>query len=167
MTDETSARLGLPLLNPGQAQKEMTHNEALTLLDLTLGAFVRDIGVDAPPAAPAIGDCWIVGAAPGGAWAGQAHAIAGWTAGGWRFMTPVDGLCAWVDAAGVPARFLSGAWRVGDLAATRIMIDGVQVLGAQAAAIAAPADGTTVDAECRAALDAVILALRAHGLIAS
>src|SRR3546814_2537312 len=98
---------------------------------LTLGAFVRDIGVDEPPAAPAIGDCWIIGAAPVGAWAGQAHAIAGWTAGGWRFVAPVDGLCAWVETAGVPARFLSGAWHVGDVAATRIMIGGVQVVGAQ------------------------------------
>src|SRR3546814_21161687 len=81
MSEETSTRLALPLLNPGQAQKEMTHNEALTLLDLTLGAFVRDIGVAEPPAAPAIGDCWLIGAAPVGAWAGQAHALAGWTAG--------------------------------------------------------------------------------------
>src|SRR3546814_9711426 len=93
--------------------------------------------------------------------------LAGWTAGGWRFVAPVDGLCAWVETAGVPARFLSGAWHVGDVAATRIMIGGVQVVGAQGTAIAAPANGTTIDAECRAALAAVIAALRAHGLLAS
>ena len=42
MSDETSARLELPLLAPGQAQKEMTHNEALTTL--TDGALARNYG---------------------------------------------------------------------------------------------------------------------------
>ncbi len=34
MEHETTARLGLPLLATGQAQKETTHNEALALIDL-------------------------------------------------------------------------------------------------------------------------------------
>lgn len=33
MSMETTARLGLPLLAPGQAQKELFHNEALALVD--------------------------------------------------------------------------------------------------------------------------------------
>ena len=84
----TSARLGLPLLAPGQAQKEMTHNEALAAIDLALAASVRAVGLDAPPLSPTPGESWIVGASPTGAWAGQAGALAGWTAGGWRFVRP-------------------------------------------------------------------------------
>ena len=34
MTDPITPRFGLPLLAPGQAAKELTHNEALSLLDL-------------------------------------------------------------------------------------------------------------------------------------
>ncbi len=167
MNDETSGRSGLPLLQPGQAQKEMTHNEALALLDLMVGARVLDAGSNDPPASPDIGDCWIVGAAPTGNWADHAHAIAGWTAGGWRFVAPFDGLTAWVDAKAVSARFVSGAWRVGDLSAARVLIDGVQVVGAQTAGIDDVSGGATIDAECRAGINAVIAALRAHGLIAS
>lgn len=166
MSDETSARLALPLLQPGQAQKEMTHNEALALLDLAVGARAVEIGVNDPPATPAVGDCWIVGAAPTGAWAGHPQAIAGWTGGGWRFVAPFEGLSAWIGAAGVPARFVAGAWRAGEIAATRILVDGVPVLGARAAAIADPTGGATIDGECRAALNAVLSAMRSHGLIA-
>jgi hypothetical protein len=165
MTDETSARLSLPLLQPGQAQKEMTHNEALALLDLIVGARVLDIGLDTPPATPAIGECWIVGATPSGDWSGHAQALAGWTGGGWRFTAPVEGLTVWVDAAALPARNLSGACYLGETRAARVLVDGVLVLGAQMAAIDDPAGGTAVDAECRAALAAVLTTLRTHGLI--
>ncbi|MEG8028176.1 DUF2793 domain-containing protein [Sphingomonas aerolata] len=71
MTDETSARTGLPLLQPGQAQKEMGHNEALALIDLLLQPTVVTVGLNVPPAAPAPGACWIVGAAPTGDWGGM------------------------------------------------------------------------------------------------
>lgn len=64
MSDETSVRLGLPLLQTGQAQKEMTHNEALTLLDFAVQPVVEAVGVDTPPAAPAPGACWVVGPTP-------------------------------------------------------------------------------------------------------
>lgn len=167
MTDETSARLRLPMLQPGQAQKEMTHNEALALIDLALGASVREAGLDTPPATPAIGESWIVGVAPTGDWRDQPQAIAGWTGGGWRFVEPFEGLSVWVEASGVPARFVSGAWRAGDLAATRVLVGGVPVLGARAAAVPHPAGGATIDAECRAAVIGILDALRGHGLIAS
>ena len=41
---DTSARLNLPLLAPGQAQKELYHNEALTLIDLAVQASVVTVG---------------------------------------------------------------------------------------------------------------------------
>lgn len=165
---ELSARMGLPLLAAGQAGKEVTHNEALALLDLGVAAAVEAVGAEAPPADPAEGQAWILGANPGGAWAGKAWALAGWTAGGWRFVRPFEGLTAWVVPDRVHARYAGGSWVAGELrAAERVLVGGLPVLGARRPAIPEPMSGATVDAEARAALGAVLAALRAHGLIAS
>lgn len=167
MSDETTIRLGLPLLQVGQAQKEASHNEALTLLDVAVQPAVEAVGLDTPPAAPAIGACWIVGASPGGAWAGQAQALAGWVAGGWRFVAAREGMTAWSRADGAIARFGGGGWVVGTLAGSRVVIAGNAVVGARQPAIAAPSGGATNDVEGRAATAAILAALRAHGLIAA
>ena len=163
---DATVRLALPLLSAGQAQKDLTHNEALARLDLAVQASVVAVGLATPPAAPAAGDAWIVGAAPGGAWAGQAGAIAGWTAAGWRFVRPREGMTAWSLADRRDVRFTGGAWVTGDIRGTRVIVEGVKVVGPQAAAIAAPAGGTTIEKEARAAVAAVLAMLRGHGLIA-
>ena len=88
MTGDRSARLELPLLAPGQAQKEIYHNEALLLLiDGLLQAAAVGIA-DAPPAAPQAGECWLVGTAPTGDWA---NAVAMGADRGWRFAAPRAG----------------------------------------------------------------------------
>lgn len=167
MTDETTARLALPLLQPGQAQKELYHNEALALLDLATQAVVEAVGVDTPPDVPDLGACWVVGSAPSGAWAGHAHAIAGWTSGGWRFVGPREGLAVWNRAAGRASRFAAGSWEDGVLTGHRLQLDGNQVVGPRGPAIADPAGGTTIDAEARSAIAAILATLRDHGLIAA
>lgn len=163
---DTSARLALPLLVPGQAQKELFHNEALTLVDLALQAGVAGIGLNAAPASPVIGQCWIVGTAPTGAWSGEARALAGWTAGGWRFVAPIEGMAVWDAVAGQVARYAGGTWVSGDVAATRLVVGGVQVVGAQRPAIPVPAGGDTIDVQARGTLTAILTTLRGHGLIA-
>lgn len=97
---ETSARLALPLMAAGQAQKEIVHNEALLLADLLVAPVAENLGLNAPPTSPAAGACWIIGTAPTGDWAGHAGALAGWTAGGWRFAAPFEGLHVWLRARG-------------------------------------------------------------------
>lgn len=166
MSDDASARLGLPLLRAGQAQKEMSHNEALTLLDLLAQPAVVATGIDTPPLAPDPGDCWIVGTAPSGAWAGHGGALAGWTAGGWRHVAPREGMSAWSAADGAFARFSGGAWQLGAVRGDRLVLAGDAVVGPRGAAIAAPSGGATVDAEARSAIGALLAALRTHGLIA-
>ena len=47
---ETSARFALPLLVPGQAQKEAFHNEALAASDCALHACVESGPLPDPPA---------------------------------------------------------------------------------------------------------------------
>src|SRR3546814_14786219 len=85
-------RFSLPLLAVAQAQKEVTHNEALTLLDALVHAAIEAGPLATPPANPAIGQCWIVDAAAPGVWSGAENAIAIWTAGGWRFAAPRVGV---------------------------------------------------------------------------
>lgn len=161
---ETTHRLALPLLHAAQAQKEMYHNEALARLDLLTQAAAEALGADTPPADPLPGQCWIIGDAPEGAWRGHAREIAGWTEGGWRFAAPVEGMRLWLSRSAGHACFAGGGWHGGEVHG-RLIVAGKQVVGARAAAIPEPEGGTVVDAAARAAISAVLVALRAHGLI--
>ena len=71
-----SGRFGLPFLAAGQAQKELTHNEALALIDAVLCPAVESAGLETPPGSPSVGQCWIAGVSPTGAWADAAGARA-------------------------------------------------------------------------------------------
>lgn len=164
--DEITPRLAMPLLQPGQAEKEITHNEALAVLDLTVQASVLAVGRDDPPDAPAPGQCWIVGTAPGGDWAGRAGALAGWTSAGWRFAAPQEGFTAWSVADQATAHYAAGNWSIGRLSGSRVEIDGIAVVGPQGAAVPDPAGGSLIDAEARASLASILSRLRDHGLIA-
>ena len=81
-------RLGLPLLAAAQAQKHVTHNDALLLLDGLVHLAVSARGVGTPPASPAEGDRVIVGGTPTGAFAGEAGRVAAFDDGAWRFLQP-------------------------------------------------------------------------------
>ena len=164
MTEMTS-RLALPLLQSGQAQKEIFHNEALALLDLAVQATVRAVGIDAPPGDPVPGACWIVGTNPSGDWIGHAGEIAGWTGGGWRFIVPYEGMTAWCTTDAVWVQHIGDTWVSGRISGGSIWIGGEQVVGARKPAIALPTEGATVDGEGRAAIGAIIAVLQAHGLI--
>lgn len=161
---ERSARFGLPLLAPGQAQKELFHNEALALLDAAIHPAVEGAERDDPPDAPAEGAAWLVGEAPAGEWANHAGRIACYTDGGWRFVTPVDGMMVWRRDAGRWLFRVGKAWQDA-MPVGGISVWGQQVVGPRQPAIASPYEGTTIDAEARAALDAIIAALKSHGLV--
>lgn len=85
----TTADIGVPLLDQQQSQPEVTHNEALTMLSAMLGGVVQ-VGLNAPPGSPTVGDAYVLGAAPTGAWAGRANTVAVYTSGGWRFIPDED-----------------------------------------------------------------------------
>jgi hypothetical protein len=160
---ETSARFDLPFILPGQAQKEVFHNEALAALDGLIHPAVAGAAA-APPANPADGACWIVAAEASGEWAGQTGRMALRAAGGWRFVQPVPGMSVWDEGAG-HARFWSGTgWSNGKLPVAGIVVAGQQVVGARLAAVPSPSGGTTIDVEARAAIAALIVALKTHGL---
>jgi len=85
---QTSTHLNLPYIQPAQAQKHVTHNEAIELLDLLVHLSVQDFDAITPPAAPSEGETWALGAAPVDAWAGAAGEIASYRGGGWLFVAP-------------------------------------------------------------------------------
>ena len=163
---ESSARLGLPYIMSGQAQKDVTHNEALTLIDAGLSACAEAVGLNSAPSAPTVGQCWIVGSAPTGVWAGQADALAIWTAGGWRFLPAAEGLRVWLKDQALWATHVSSEWVVGEEAVSRLMIGGVQVVGQREPSVSLPTGGATVDSEARSAIAAILSRLESHGLIA-
>ncbi len=163
---ELSARLGLPLMAAGQAQKELTHNEALLIADFASFPVVESAVLSAPPIAPQPGQCWIIGAAPTGEWQGKVSQIACWSLAGWRYITPRAGFGVYDLNVSKMRRFDGSSWDAGQLNASAIKVDGVQVVGQRQAAITAPTGGTTSDSEARVAISAILDTLRTHGLIA-
>ena len=161
---ETSARLALPFIVPGQAQKELFHNEALARIDVALHAAVEDAMTQSPPDVPVQGQCWIVAGGATGAWAGQEGTLACWTSGGWRFFNPVPGMMVWNKSEGHWIYWRGTGW--GDaLPVAGLLVGGVQVVGGRQPAVPSPSGGTTIDQEARGAIVALTAALKTHGLI--
>jgi hypothetical protein len=110
MTDST--HLKLPYILPGQAQKHITHNEAIAALDVLTQLAVLDRDLNTPPGTPNVNMRYIVGPAPSGDWSGKSGQVTAWDGAVWRFHEPqpgwlafiVDenGLLAWNGSAWVP-----------------------------------------------------------------
>ncbi len=109
MSDFTP-NLDLPYILPNQAQKHVTHAEALRTLDALTLLAVRDDDRTDPPADPAEGDRHIVAAGALGAWAGHEFEIAAFQDGAWAFYPPREGWTAWVGARAELHAFSGGAW---------------------------------------------------------
>ena len=161
----STARLGLPFLSAGQAQKELFVNESLQALDILVAGAVEEPPSNVPPAAPQLGSCYITDAAPTGAWAGKPHHVAAFTEAGWILSQPREGMTFEVKSKGVQAVYRAGLWVIGDISGWRLVIGGKQVVSERLGPIGSPSGGTIVDGEARAVLDQILAALRQHGLI--
>ncbi len=73
--------LNLPYLDAAQAQKHVTHNDALRILDALVQPAVLSRVLTTPPGTPAEGDRYIVAASATGAWVGQDGKVAAWQDG--------------------------------------------------------------------------------------
>lgn len=144
MPDTATPRHALPLLATAQAAKELTHNEALTIIDALLHPLFEGVA-SLPPSTPGLGDCWRVGVGAGDEWQGQDGTIAVWTAGGWRFVVPQPGMTATERGTLKLLRFDGADWL-------------------ESRAIAPISGGTVVDVEARTALAHIAATLHSYGL---
>lgn len=136
----------IPLLFSGQAQKELTVNEAHARTDALLHPAIEG-ETSTPPAHPEDGECWLVGTGATGAWHGEDGKLACRQLGNWLFVAPRDGLCMLDKSTGQRIVYLAG-WQRPEPPAE-------------------PSGGATVDAEARAAIAELVDALRLAGVFAA
>ena len=108
MADTT--HLAMPFIEAAQAQKHVTHNEALRVLDAVVMLCVSDRDLAAPPASPADGDRYLVASGASGAWMGQDGKIAARQDGAWAFCAPREGWRLWVADEDILLVFDGASW---------------------------------------------------------
>lgn len=109
MTDN-SENLLLPYIMPSQAQKHVTHNEAIRMLDVLVQLKVESDALAAPPAGPDAGTRFIVGENPIGVWAGKLNQVAAWQDSAWAFFEPKAGWIAYVSTRDALVVFNGNEW---------------------------------------------------------
>lgn len=110
---QNSPLLSLPYIQPSQAQKHVTHNEALRILDALVQLSVESRGVSDPPADPADGARFIVASNATGNWVGQDGTIALNAGGGWLFLSPNMGWRAYVADEDTEVVWHGSQWQAG------------------------------------------------------
>ena len=126
----------------------------------------RRTGAGCAASQSSVGACYLVAEGATGAWAGQDGAIAAFSDGGWRFVAPVEGMQLLDRASGQMVVRRNGSWESGIVRAQEVRINGLTVVRERQAAVPDPAGGSVIDAQCRAAVAAILATLRTHGLIA-
>lgn len=107
---EITPNLHLPYIMPAQAQKHVTHNEAIRALDAIVQLTVASRSLTAPPSTPVEGVRHIVAVGATGAWSGAAGRIAAFQDGAWALYTPRAGWLAWVLDESLLCVFEDGEW---------------------------------------------------------
>ncbi len=112
MSDDATPRLALPYLAAAQAQKHVTMNQALSLLDGLVQTAVESRSVAAEPASPPDGAIYILPSGPTGTdWSGRAAgAVMRFEAGAWSQLEAQPGWLAYVKDEGVLLVEVGGAW---------------------------------------------------------
>jgi len=97
---DNSEILGLPFIMPQQAQKHVTHNEAVQMLDVIIQLSVISDVISHPPAEPINGERYIIPDTASGEWAGNELQIAAFQNSAWSFFAPQIGWTAWIESSG-------------------------------------------------------------------
>ncbi|SJZ85295.1 DUF2793 domain-containing protein [Consotaella salsifontis] len=120
---DKTANLAMPFILPAQAQKHVTHNEALEILDALVQCAVVDRSRSAPPEAPVEGERYLVAPGATGAWTGQEGAIAAFQAGDWAFLRPSAGFLVYVEAEALVLLYDGSGWRAPVRATDRLGVN--------------------------------------------
>lgn len=102
--------LSIDLIHPNQSQKELTINEALTIIDSVLNNSIININVNNIPLNPASGDLYHIGDSATGEWENYLGHMAVYTDGGWRYFMPRHGFIMWSNAHDSKIVYKQGAW---------------------------------------------------------
>lgn len=127
MTTRTAMQL-LPYLAPSQAQKHVTYNSAIKLLDVLVQTSAGSRFLTAPPVGAVAGDSHIVGDGATGDWLGQDRNLAVFTGDFWDFYVPKTGWRVWVEAEGTEAVFDGTGWTTSADRPERVAVLGVSAL---------------------------------------
>ena len=104
--------LGLPYIAAAQAQKHVTHNEAIRNLDAVVQLSIKDKDLTAPPGSPSDGDRYIVASGSSGLWTGTDNQIAAYQDNAWIFYPPGEGWLSWVVDEAAFYKYSAGSWSV-------------------------------------------------------
>jgi len=110
----SSTRLALPFIAPAQAQKHITHNDALQALDVLAQLSVSSASQSSPPPVPLDGDAYLIASSATDAWTGREGHIAAWQDGVWAFFVPREGWRCFVADEGHTLTWTQGKWRRGN-----------------------------------------------------
>jgi hypothetical protein len=108
-----TTQLGLPLVQPAQAQKHVTVNEAFARLDGLVQLVIVSRSVTLPPAAVLGGVCYAVPVGAVNEWSGQDGRLAVGSNGGWEFVDPKRGWRSVILDEGEAAIHDGSDWRGG------------------------------------------------------
>lgn len=103
-------QFALPLLQPAQAQKHVTVNEAVARLDAVAQLRVVSTVLAVPPASALDGEGYVVPLGATGAWAGHDGEVAVFANGGWVFLLPKAGWQGWDEASDGQIIYDGVAW---------------------------------------------------------
>ncbi|MFC6488298.1 DUF2793 domain-containing protein [Nitratireductor sp. GCM10026969] len=133
---ENTALLKLPYIMPSQAQKHVTHNEAIRLLDGLTQVSVLDRDWTAPPDTPEEGDRYIVAEGASGGWEGWDSNIAYFADGVWIRLVQRTGWLAWVEDEARIVVWDGSAWTdtIGNLTADDLASGVAPMIGVNTAA---------------------------------
>lgn len=126
--------LKLPYIMPSQAQKHVTHNEAIRQLDALIQLAVVSADVSGPPSEPDAGSRYIIGENATGDWAGLEGQIAAYLDGNWTIFEPREGWRAYVEDQNTLLVRAGEAWESLSTPKTLNNMDGVGI-GAQSDAV--------------------------------
>lgn len=107
---DTTPNLTLPYIAAAQAQKHVTHNEAIRALDVLVQLSIVDQHLTEAPSSPVDGARYIVALGATGTWANHDLDVAAWQDGAWAFYQPQIGWRAWVEDENLEVAWNGSTW---------------------------------------------------------
>jgi hypothetical protein len=105
-----TTNLALPFIAASQAQKHVTHNEALLRLDALIQLSALSRAFSSPPDSPEEGQRYLIADQASGEWLGHEGEIAALQDGAWSFFVPEEGWRLWLAEEAKLLIYSNGAW---------------------------------------------------------